>query len=60
MTPEEHITQAEEHLALAGDGYLEQRPDQAVSQALLAIGHALVAAAVELGVPHAPAQQEGS
>lgn len=52
MTPEQHIAAAESSLVSAGDLYEQQFPNEAKFELLNAIGHALIALAVESGVPH--------
>ena len=55
MTPAEHIARAEQLLALPyqNDGGWTEQQHQA--NATEAVGHALIAIAVELGAPHTPA-----
>jgi hypothetical protein len=52
MTPAEHIKAAETILTAAGDNWENFIPSETVPELLLAIGHALIAIAVESGVPH--------
>jgi len=52
MTPAEHIARAEEELQAARDLGNEWDQGERLSVALTAIGHALIAIAVELGAPH--------
>lgn len=52
MTPEEHIATAETILANVGDQGDAYVGEHFIPELLLAIGHALVAIAVESGVPH--------
>jgi hypothetical protein len=54
MTPAEHIAEAERLLLLAQDGDVQSLPLSVSSTLQLALTHAVIAAAVELGVPHAP------
>lgn len=53
MTPAEHLAEAERQLDILGNagGTLDVREIQA--RASIATAHALIAAAAELGVPHA-------
>lgn len=59
MTPAEHIAEAERQLDILGraGGSIDVR--EAETRASIAVGHALIAIAVELGAPHAPATGGG-
>lgn len=59
MTPAEHLDAAEGLLAQVVD--YDTEPGRAVAQflTLWALTHAVMALAVELGVPHAPAAAPG-
>lgn len=60
MTPAEHLAEAERQLDILGNagGTLDVRQIQA--RASIAAAHALIAAAAELGVPHAPEPTGGA
>ena len=53
MTAAEHIAKAEQLLTQAHDPDIESWDSFATASATEAIGHALIAIAIELGAPHA-------
>lgn len=53
MTPAEHLAQAEAILAPLADGWQPSDDRQALATGTVALAHAVIAAAAELGVPHA-------
>lgn len=55
MTPQEHLAEAEALLATPKDPYLLPGSYMDLGPVWAAIGHALVAIAVELGAPHTAA-----
>lgn len=60
MTPQEHIAKAEQTLTIAEDAEFDDTPTALIAELLFSVAHSLIAIAVESGVPHAPAQLEGS
>ena len=54
MTPAEHLAEAEGLLVQSYGGVATQDPGYTRELVSKAIAHALIAAAAELGVPHAP------
>ena len=59
MTPAEHIAEAERLANLVRDDYNGGLVGNPGEDALLAVAHALIALAVENGVPHAAAPAVG-
>lgn len=53
MTPADHIAEAERLVGRIQDGYGDGPLGNPEEDALLAVAHALIALAVENGVPHA-------
>lgn len=60
MTPEQHIAAAEDALAAADEHAEDGLPELLQAALLKAIAHALIATAVEGGVPHATVPPAGS
>lgn len=60
MTAEGHVAEAERHLTDAAVNRHSWDAQTALASALLAIGHALVALAIETGAPHPAAAGGGS
>lgn len=52
MSPADHVELAEQQLAMAAENAQAWDTDMQVAFALKAIGHALIAIAVETGAPH--------
>lgn len=59
MTPAEHIAKAEEMLSAAEEISTQGLPLDVTDTLLAAIGHTLIALAVENGAPHASAPAVG-
>lgn len=60
MTPAEHITAAEQALTAADNWREVWTEGERTAITLTAVGHALIALAVELGAPHAAAPSGGT
>ena len=52
MTPEQHLNTAENLLTAATSARVEQATPWIMNSLMAAIGHALIAHAIEMGVPH--------
>lgn len=52
MSPADHVELAEQQLAMAAENGESWDTEMQTAWALKAIGHALIAIAVELGAPH--------
>jgi hypothetical protein len=60
VTPQQHIEEAERSLTQAISSRVEGLHNVKMAMLLTACAHALIALAVENGVPHAPTVAEGS
>lgn len=59
MTAEEHLAIAEERLRGPGSPDQENWTELDKAMTLSGLAHAVIALAIELGVPHAPAGSQG-
>lgn len=59
MTPEQHLNHAENLLTVVASASVEQSSPWIMNSIMVAIGHALIANAIEMGVPHQAAEFGG-
>lgn len=59
MTPEQHLNTAENLLTVAGSANREQAGPWVMANLVAACCHALIANAIEMGVPHQAAEFGG-